>query len=544
MKCKQILLIILLNICVMAGKAQETSYYGYIHLQDSSGDIPAVYTDAQKFSMGLAGVRKDGKWGFIDANNQVRIDFMFFHARKFQGQHSIVQLNSQYGVIDRKGAWVVPAIYLDLLPYTLEGKLYYISRNQSFYTGMLDASGKEVIPHGYTYIMPMDKISQPSPLYDNLPFYTVFHEIDTSKGSFYAQFQENAFDFTPSRGKHELYDKQLNPLVSREVTSTETEFSHKELYHINKYLEAHSKQSHSERQAGIQDLLRMIDTLEDPPVATYPNLPLNRSEIQQIMEAKGYHFFTGTDSLKGLKWGERVILPAQFKIIRWWGALIKAPQGDLLKQLKNNYAGQVREGKPELFELFAVAAGDKESGALYNLKGTQVFEIGQGPLPESPSTLGFVYRRVLRDTIQKTTQVLMGLQSWSGDITLAPEYKEIQVLEQGNIRTIREKETSTGIEAHVALRSASGAVIVPEGVFSDLQYIPQSTNLYLAQWDETYPSVEEQKEMKYAKVNRTYVVLQVQGDSYQVLRQFTASQVIPSSYDPETNLLKYRIQQE
>lgn len=93
---------------------------GYFDTKSGEVVIPAEYDRAWAFSEGLAAVAKDGKIGFINADNEVVIPFMFdcpkpghmldyvFH----EGYCVINDLDGKCGAIDREGNWVLPQEYL------------------------------------------------------------------------------------------------------------------------------------------------------------------------------------------------------------------------------------------------------------------------------------------------------------------------------------------------------------------------------------------------------------------------------------------------
>lgn len=95
---------------------------GYFDTKSGEVVIPAEYEYAWAFSEGLAGVVKDGKIGFIDANNQVVIPFIFDSPEPenlrdyvFHGGYCVINdLEGKCGIIDREGHWVLAQTYLDI----------------------------------------------------------------------------------------------------------------------------------------------------------------------------------------------------------------------------------------------------------------------------------------------------------------------------------------------------------------------------------------------------------------------------------------------
>ncbi len=65
------------------------------------------YQDATDFADGLAAVRRDKVWGYIDSTGKSVIAFRFEKAHPFSQVLAVVQLNGRYGFIDRKGAMVI-----------------------------------------------------------------------------------------------------------------------------------------------------------------------------------------------------------------------------------------------------------------------------------------------------------------------------------------------------------------------------------------------------------------------------------------------------
>lgn len=72
-----------------------------------------VYEDAEPFADGWAAVKKGGKWGFIDTEGNVQIDFQFDQARSF-GQHlAAVRVDRRWGYISLYGEMVIEAEFFE-----------------------------------------------------------------------------------------------------------------------------------------------------------------------------------------------------------------------------------------------------------------------------------------------------------------------------------------------------------------------------------------------------------------------------------------------
>lgn len=93
---------------------------GYFDTKSGEVVIPAEYDYAWAFSEGLAGVVKNGKIGFINADNEIVIPFMFDCPKPgymldyiFREGHCVINdLEGKCGAIDREGNWVLPQEYL------------------------------------------------------------------------------------------------------------------------------------------------------------------------------------------------------------------------------------------------------------------------------------------------------------------------------------------------------------------------------------------------------------------------------------------------
>ena len=62
-----------------------------------------MYDDSFFFVEGLAKVKKDGKFGFIDTRNQVVIPIQFDNAQDFNHGKAYVELNNQTYLVDKLG---------------------------------------------------------------------------------------------------------------------------------------------------------------------------------------------------------------------------------------------------------------------------------------------------------------------------------------------------------------------------------------------------------------------------------------------------------
>lgn len=101
--------------------------------------IPERFEVAQPFSEGLAAVRIDGQWGYIDATGKVVIPPRFKAAGPFSGNFAEVRVGNASGIIDRSGRVVVPAQFGRIVPFS-NGT--FIAEPVRGYTGQNAASAE------------------------------------------------------------------------------------------------------------------------------------------------------------------------------------------------------------------------------------------------------------------------------------------------------------------------------------------------------------------------------------------------------------------
>jgi len=513
--------------------------YGFASVNGQDYDIPPTYCDATGFSEGLASVKFDGKWGYIDVNQKTRIAFSFDYAARFKYGHAIVQQGKFRGVIDKQGDYTVPPIYLDLQMLEIDGKPYYVSRDSTFFAGLIDSKGEEVIPHRYTYLMPLTG-------YGHLPFYTVFREIDTALGSFYEQFEDNPFLFSPEQGSHDLYDSQFNKLASRQSRDYSNGFPHDKLQKIDAFLlEARDKPA-EEKVKTVQRILSLPDsTLIAEPVSLYVEYASRKSsEVDEYLEGLGYRFFT-ENGKTGLKKGNDILIPAAHRQLRFVNGVILFPQPADMPMLEKHYGGVYRNKEKGIFDIFAVLSADDEPtvGAMqYSLSGDVSLPIaetvdGSKKLISTINSLGFLYLHTRQDETG-LVEKKYSLVSWIGEELLPPVYQKIEVTKAGHVLVSQEKEAQEGIEEHVGLFSPTGEEIVPVGVYSSIKaFSGCERSLYLVTWSDPYPTMAEWKERNDS--NKTYVILEVDGSASRVVNTFTASTVHMMQLDTETGMLQY-----
>ncbi|GAB3019385.1 hypothetical protein GCM10027051_25590 [Niabella terrae] len=515
--------------------------YGFINTRVLAANIPAEYDNARSFAEDLAAVSENGSWGYISRDNEVVIPFKFDYAGDFKRNRAIVKLGKWYGVVDRQGRLVIPTRYYDLIPYELDDMLYFISRDSSFFAGMIDANGNEILPHQYTHLIRLDGfliLGSPQ-LYKNIPFYTTYREIDSTQGSFYQQFTADASRFSPEKGRQDIYDGQFNIVGSKYASSFQDAFNSNELDTIDHWLESHQDAPLKTKKRIIQQIL---DSAMEQPVVSgselrSDNLIRSEAKLNQFLTKRGYEKIQGQDGKLGVKKGDKIILEPQFDILRWFGAAIDGPPEGMPSYLKENFAAVYKDESRSVFLFFGIMAGNEQSGVLYTMKGEKFIDLTR-KWPEKVVRSGLVFRTIHQDTVLDRTWYKYGFDNWQGKEILPPLYQTIRVGDNDNIITKRENGNNKKTAIYFGLYDFSGAPIIPEGLFVDIKALENSPNLYLAEYYDLPPDKED-FENKRAE-NREFVLIKVEAKAYSVIHKFTASKVYHRYFNPQTGMLMFR----
>ncbi len=76
-------------------------------------DSGHAYEDARPFADGWAAVKKGGKWGFIDLEGNVKIDYRFEDALSFSGHLAAVRLDGVWGYVSLRGELAIEPEFLE-----------------------------------------------------------------------------------------------------------------------------------------------------------------------------------------------------------------------------------------------------------------------------------------------------------------------------------------------------------------------------------------------------------------------------------------------
>lgn len=131
---------ILITVLVITGRGLKTIDNEYLFTLEGEWD------GARDFSEGLAAVKQDGKWGYIDTNGTVVIPPQYDGANSFSEGLAAVQKNGKWGYIDKTGNIVISFSFESTYAFS-EGLAVYAS---GYYYGYIDTTGKAVVPAVYT----------------------------------------------------------------------------------------------------------------------------------------------------------------------------------------------------------------------------------------------------------------------------------------------------------------------------------------------------------------------------------------------------------
>lgn len=120
--------------------------WGYI---DKTGKfiVPLIYDDAKYFSEGLAGVKLNDKWGYIDKKGKVIAPLIYDIVGTFQEGLGLVKLNDKYGFLNKSGKIAILTIYGSTDNFS-EGFTWVKNSFDNKY-GFIDKLGKVAIPFIY-----------------------------------------------------------------------------------------------------------------------------------------------------------------------------------------------------------------------------------------------------------------------------------------------------------------------------------------------------------------------------------------------------------
>ena len=107
-----------------------------------------ILDDTGSYHNGLKSFEKNGLYGFVDQNNNVVIDPQYKYVQEFYNENrAIVSTDGKkYGVINRKGTYVIKPLFDVITSLTLNSDLYRVQKNEE--VGIIDSIGAMVVELG------------------------------------------------------------------------------------------------------------------------------------------------------------------------------------------------------------------------------------------------------------------------------------------------------------------------------------------------------------------------------------------------------------
>ena len=111
---------------------------------------PFIYEDIEDYTDGLALVKKNGMFGFINENWEEVIPFVYEDAKPFWKEMAVVKINGKYGVINTNNETVIPFEYENLIHYKRNPTIIVALKNNKY--GIIDEGNSVIVPFEYTTI--------------------------------------------------------------------------------------------------------------------------------------------------------------------------------------------------------------------------------------------------------------------------------------------------------------------------------------------------------------------------------------------------------
>ncbi len=105
---------------------------------------PCMFDDVLAYDTLLMPVKKGNKWGYVDRNNKIKIDYKFDYAFRFQNNSAWIKMNNQFYLINTQGKTISKAFEAVALQ---ENKFHVVKDNGTY--RLIDSFGKMLVPIGF-----------------------------------------------------------------------------------------------------------------------------------------------------------------------------------------------------------------------------------------------------------------------------------------------------------------------------------------------------------------------------------------------------------
>lgn len=134
------------GFAMLGKKNDEGKVEPFFVSADGKTVIPiSEYDRVRNFSEGLAAVKKDGKWGYMDTSGNLKIPCEYDSCDNMDVQNGMVVLckDGKYGYANQKGEIVIPLEYIDARSFNQNGLARVRREGEDFYIS-IDKNGKRV----------------------------------------------------------------------------------------------------------------------------------------------------------------------------------------------------------------------------------------------------------------------------------------------------------------------------------------------------------------------------------------------------------------
>lgn len=176
-------------LCQGLRVAAKKDQFGYIDAEENRV-VPFIYENSKTFQYGIGALQKNGLWGGIGLNNEIKLpfeyaepldfkcglaklqrvegddtskyaffspfrgfvtDFVYDMASDFDANLAKVKCGNKWGVLDTNGKEIIPAIYDEV--FIDRGFIKVILDKKH---GLYSLSGREILPPNYSFIYPKE----------------------------------------------------------------------------------------------------------------------------------------------------------------------------------------------------------------------------------------------------------------------------------------------------------------------------------------------------------------------------------------------------
>ncbi|MGV8145588.1 MAG: WG repeat-containing protein [Alkaliphilus sp.] len=114
----------LLVICILIISA------AIVGCSSSEKQVVSIFDDAKDFSEGLAAVKVNGQWGYIDSTGKMIIDPVYDEAFNFNRGTALVAIEDKKGMINKDGRVIIELIY-ELVYTAIEYEDYFVVKSET-----------------------------------------------------------------------------------------------------------------------------------------------------------------------------------------------------------------------------------------------------------------------------------------------------------------------------------------------------------------------------------------------------------------------------